>query len=69
VDFYRLKDVFKEYITKDFHTLSISKEIDFHLFLNEIYKQTPIKNSNFARQILSESFELSEINLNHILKK
>lgn len=63
VKFYQLKDVFKEYITRYFHTQSISNEIDFHLFLNEFYRQSPIKNSNYARQILSEGFELSELRL------
>lgn len=62
VSFYELKDDFRNYINNNFEELEIAKEIGRNDFMNEYYKKTPIKNGNYAREYLSEDFELSEEN-------
>ncbi len=65
--FYHLEDAFIEYIEQEFENLELSKEIDYHSFMNEYYKIRPIRNGNFARDYLSENFQLTESNLHLIL--
>lgn len=67
VGFYHLRDMFKEFINDIFPKLAISDEINFKQFMNEYYKQSPIKNSNFARNYLGENFQLTESNLEKVL--
>ena len=65
--FQHLGDDFREYLEHEFENLDISKEIDFHNFMNEYYKKRPIRNGNYARDYLSEDFQLTDSNLHLIL--
>lgn len=67
VNFHNLKDDFRNYISHNFEKLDASKEIGRDDFMNEYYKQTPIKDGNYAREFLAEDFELSDYN-KHILR-
>jgi hypothetical protein len=67
--FHHLGDSFRKYIEQEFDNLEISNEIDLNSFMNEYYKKRPIKNGNYARDYLSEDFQLSGYNLNLILEK
>ena len=67
--FHNLLDDFIQYIEQEFENLNISKEIDLHSFLNEYYKKRPIKNGNFARDFLSNGFELTNSNLLLVLQE
>lgn len=65
--FHHLGDDFREYLEREFENLDISKETDFHSFMNEYYKKRPIRNGNYARDYLSEDFQLTDSNLHLIL--
>jgi hypothetical protein len=67
VDFHELKDSIVNFIKKDFDTISFNIPINYIDFLNEFYRQMPIKNGNFARVYLSENFVLPDQNKHHIL--
>ena len=67
--FHRLSENFIKHIEQEFENLEISKEIDLESFMNEYYKKNPIKNGNYARDYLSEDFQLSSNNLDLILLK
>lgn len=69
VGFHHLGLAFKEFIKKEFYNLDISKQIDYISFMNEFYKRRPIRDGNYARDYLSEDFQLSESNLHLILLK
>jgi hypothetical protein len=68
-DFEELRDSFKAFIKENFDTLELSNEINLNDFLEEYYRQGPIRNGNFARDFLSEDFQLSEYNLDLIKKE
>lgn len=67
VNFHKLKDDFRDYISDHFEELEVSKEIGLDDFMNEYYKKTPIKDGNYARVYLAEDFELSDYN-KHIIR-
>jgi hypothetical protein len=69
VNFYQLNDSFIEYIKKEYNNFSISREVEFEDFINDFYRQAPIKKSNFVRTLLSENFKLSDSNLEYLLNK
>lgn len=62
VSFFELKDKFTEYLKAEFDNLEYSIIMDFETFINEYYRQNPIKNGNFARDYLSDEFEPTEYN-------
>ena len=67
VGFHKLKDEFKKFIDENYEKLEFSKEIDYHDFMEAYFEKPPIKNGNYAREYLSEDFELSERNLHLIM--
>jgi hypothetical protein len=67
VSFHKLKDDFRNYVSNNFEEMEISKEIGRNDFMNEYYKKAPIKNGNYAREYLSDDFELSEEN-KHVIR-
>jgi hypothetical protein len=67
VDFHELKDSIVNFIKKDFDTINFNIPINYIDFLNEFYRQMPIKNGNFSRVYLGENFILSDENKHLIL--
>ena len=67
VNFHKLRDDFRNYISDNFEALEASKEIGRDDFMNEYYKKTPVKDGNYAREYLAEDFELSDYN-KHIIR-
>ncbi|NQU54449.1 MAG: hypothetical protein HQ522_18145 [Bacteroidetes bacterium] len=66
--FHHLGNSFRTYIEQEFENLEISNQIDLHSFMNEYYHRKPIKDGNYARDYLSEGFQLSNYNLQLILQ-
>jgi len=69
VNFHELKDSFLDFIKNDFGSINFNLSIAYLDFINEYYRQSPIKNGNFARTYLSENFTLSDENKHIILLK
>jgi len=67
VDFHKLKDSLRKYLEDSFENLDEAKEIEFHDFMNAYLEKSPVKNGNYAREYLSEDFELSDYNRHLIL--
>jgi hypothetical protein len=69
VGFHKLKDEFKKFVDENYDSLEFSKEVNYNDFMEAYYAKSPIKNGNYAREYLSEDFELSETNLHFIMLK
>ncbi|MFC0878716.1 hypothetical protein ACE01N_19130 [Saccharicrinis sp. FJH2] len=67
--FHHLGHDFQKYIEQEFDKLEISNEIDYHSFMDEYFKQRPIRNGNYAREYLGEDFQLSPKNLHLVMLK
>jgi|GEM_PF-1575797 len=65
--FHELKDSFLDFIKNDFDSIEFNISVDYHDFINEYYKQSPVKNGDFARDYLSENFALSDENKHLVL--
>jgi len=69
VQFIDIKDDFKNHIKNNFETIKIEGAISYHDFIEEYFKQSPIKNGNYIRTYLNENFILSKENKHQILLK
>ena len=69
VNFLKLSEAFREYISTEFENISELKGVTYNEFMNEYYSKRPIKNGNYCREYLSEDFELSPENLHEVLMK
>lgn len=67
VEMHRLKDSLTGYIKNNFELLKFNRLISFGDFMNEYYKQTPLKETNSLKKFLSDEFILSEDNKHTIL--
>ncbi|MEP5341235.1 MAG: hypothetical protein ABJL44_15965 [Algibacter sp.] len=67
--FHHLGADFIKHIEQEFTNLDISKKLNLEDFMNEFYKKRPIRNGNYARDYLGENFQLSDSNLDLILKQ
>lgn len=52
VSFYEMKDSFIKYFRENYNNFEISKKIDFHDLINEIFKMRPIKKQSPFNDIL-----------------
>jgi len=69
VNFLKLSESFREYISSEFENHEELKEISYNAFMNEYYSIRPITDSNYCKKYLSEDFKLTSENLHLILIK
>lgn len=65
-NFYEMEQSLRTYIYDNFEKLEINGEVDYQTFMEFYYKNSPIKNNDLSKKLLSEDFELSDNELHKL---